>query len=69
MYWELRQIGANFRAYHKFDRSPDTQYISISVIFGFLPRHPDINTFKAYIKLAESILTLIVLDLLSPFGY
>jgi hypothetical protein len=24
MYSELRQIGANFRAYHKFKRSPDT---------------------------------------------
>jgi hypothetical protein len=28
MYWELRQIEANFGAYHKFKQSPDTLYLT-----------------------------------------
>jgi hypothetical protein len=40
MYLELRQIGANFSAYHNFERSPDTQYTCTAMIFGFRTRYP-----------------------------
>jgi hypothetical protein len=35
MYSGLRQIGVNFRAYHKFYRSSDSQFMCSWLIFGF----------------------------------
>jgi hypothetical protein len=37
------KIGGYFTAYHKFDRSPDTQLITISLIFCFLSCYSKFN--------------------------
>jgi hypothetical protein len=45
MYWELRQIGTNFRAYHNFKRNSDTLNVSaFALCFAFLANLISIKT-------------------------